>query len=248
MKRFRDFLIEKRIAHASTSLQALYRELNQHLFNGELENVPVAFGKSPKGSAGITRSRAQVLRGVPRWAGGMKTIPGSITVTINAYDYEEEVLRGILAHEMVHVWTAQNNKHDTNQHGMYFLSKLREIQAKAPFKIPVSHESETAEFGPAKDVVFIAGSRSGMRYLCLYTSNVLSASDTVSNAQKQLDTLTKHNRFDWAACGVAKTSLAGVYPIRRELKTLVKGGYTVKTFTDLNVQKLIAVNGTPAFQ
>lgn len=58
------------------------------------------------------------------------------------YPMTQEQFDGILAHEMVHVWCAIQGYLSAG-HDVIFKRKLEEVQAKAPFKIPVKEDVDS---------------------------------------------------------------------------------------------------------
>jgi len=133
MKRFKQFLAEKTISPSTYNLPQLFDVLNHQLFGGELPRVPVSFQSLPKGQVGVTQALAHKMGRQVTY----KLETAKIMITPRAF--EEDVLKGILAHEMIHLYLM--NKHNPEKgHGIYFKSKLYQIQSKAKFKIPISHE------------------------------------------------------------------------------------------------------------
>jgi hypothetical protein len=245
MKSFTEYLVEERIT-TTFNLKGLYDDFNRTLFSGELPDVPIAFGKTPKGAAGVTNSRATRKAGMPVWM--RATVPGSISVTINPYTYEQDVLKGIVAHEMVHVWCMHTNRHERDAHGPAFQAKVGEIQRKASFTIPIKHNTEDEEHGAPREVGFIATVYNGKHLLTLIAKSATDKPDTLTAAQAVCDYMVARRGSAWAAYGMCKTPLANTLQVRRELNIKrPPDPYRVESFKLLGVQRLFYMNGTPDF-
>jgi len=247
MKSFVDFITEERIG-SSYDLKTLYRELNTKLFDGGLPDIPITFGKPPqKNQTAVTLY--STIR--PRGPGGTlftRTVPGSIRVVISPHTYEHDVLVGLVAHEMVHVWCAHNNSHERDMHGVWFMSKLREVQRKAGFTIPLTHNTEDDEHGAPREVAFIAGVRNGQRGVSLLSKTSASKPDSLMVAQAICIAQVEKGGYAWAAYGMCKTPLANTLPVSRDLNLKkLPARYKLDSFKLLNVQRLFFTQGTPTF-
>lgn len=119
----------------------LYKELNQRYFGNKLPNdVSVTFGKVPKGVIGLTTAN-----GIKRGVLTKEYVPGSGKITISPRPYDEQKLKGILLHEMIHLeLLALSNDFKTNHEGL-FLTKLRELQTRSGINIPLTHKADNEE-------------------------------------------------------------------------------------------------------
>lgn len=218
MKTFQQFLSEERVDPASYSLPGLFRTLNQQLFNSELDNaIPIAWGRVPKNAAGITNGRAIRHPNTPIFM--RKTVPGSIAITISPYVYEEDVLKGIVAHEMIHAYLMQTNRHDREAHGNYFTNMQHRLNQIADFNIPLSHTMEDNERGEPKLVAFIAGAtKEGKEVASFFQAKLAQDREAVMNADISITYLMKHAHFKWCIFGLAKTAMANTVRVAREIK------------------------------
>jgi hypothetical protein len=164
MKSFTEYLAEG-IDPKTYNLQRLYGELNVKLFSGELpKNINISFGKLKKGVVG-TCTAAKIGRNT--------YVPGSAKITVSPRSFAEDSLKGVVAHEMVHLWVFMQNDFQTNHDGP-FLTKLNEIRKKASFPINVSHTSseEELESIPEKKVAIIILTKpNGTKNFALYSLN-----------------------------------------------------------------------------
>jgi hypothetical protein len=146
-------LLEKIIDHQGYDLDAKFAHFNRLCFGGALPKVPVKFAVL-KGSAGVAKckfrqpgatksmSRAQ-RRALPAFLAD-----GSLSIVLDrTYLRTEEEIDAILVHEMIHVWFYIQNDF-TENHGLAFLRKLRECEAKTGFKIPVTEKMADREVAP----------------------------------------------------------------------------------------------------
>ena len=74
------------------------------------------------------------------------TVPGSIAIVIKSIEFQPDVLKGILAHEMIHAIIANENIRDYGSHGPRFIAMLEVAKKKANFKIPIKHTTSTEMF------------------------------------------------------------------------------------------------------
>lgn len=150
MKQFGNFLIEGQINPLTYNLPKLYKELNALLFANELpSDVQISFKKLPKRIAGLTVAKRL---GKGSWG---QLIPGSLEIFIDPREFTEEVLKGIVAHEMIHAYLMNKNDFKTNHDGA-FLVKLAKVKALAKFDIPISHTTSADEFAQAEEKETVA--------------------------------------------------------------------------------------------
>lgn len=146
MKSAANFLVEDQINPSTYNLSKLYSELNAMLFGNELpKHLPIGFKKLPKRLVGMTtanRTRGGTFISV--------MVPGSLRIDIDTREFNEDVLKGIVAHEMIHAWLLLKNDFKTQHDGPYLI-KLGEIQHKAPFKISLKHETSVEEYATIAD-------------------------------------------------------------------------------------------------
>jgi len=229
MLSFLEFLRESdeeiRVNPKTFSLPDLYDDLNRLLFRGKLlqtseedstlHPIPVSWGRTPKGSSGITNGISVAKPGLPKgWLRdrSKRIKPGSIFITINPKGTTRlDVLKGILAHEMIHAWNFVHHEFERNQHGNYFMRKYYEIKRIAPFDVPLTHSSEEGEHGVPKPIGFVTGVRTdGVGMVVLYPPSMMeSILLAVVQYFKQVF------RMQWVASGVGKSPLANTLPIAR---------------------------------
>lgn len=125
MKSFTQFIIE------SANLQKIkdkYDEYNKKLFDNALPNVAIEIKKM------------KPVAMVDFDLKNNKTILDSIQFSISdEFDFhEEQSLNHMMAHEMIHIDLAINNKHEKEGHGKLFLSRKKEIEKICGFEIPIT--------------------------------------------------------------------------------------------------------------
>ncbi len=242
MKSFRRYLAEERINPQTYNISGLYHQLNRQLFDGKLPDVPVEFGKVPKGAGGVTISKAM------RLGRTVTTTPGTIRVAIKPYGFEEDTLKGILAHEMVHVYNMHFNRYERESHGLFFQSVVSHIQPKASFPIPRNEykgDDEEHSSGAVRDVAFIAGvNGEGKKIMQLLSKSSVAKPDAFVTAQGVCDVMVSRRGWKWAAYGLCKTGLGNTYPVSRDV---TGGRYIVPSLKPLGVQRILYMNGTPDF-
>jgi hypothetical protein len=115
-------------------LQKYYNEFNKEYFQGKLGNYPMRYNKS-KYRLGTVVSFG--YRNDPSsWEIKEVTISG-------VYSFTEDYFKGVLLHEMIHVWQIENNIYENpnNVHDKVFLDKVKEFNKITPFNIPEKEES-----------------------------------------------------------------------------------------------------------
>lgn len=242
MKSFREYLTEERIDPKAYNLTALYTALNHTLFNSELGDYPIRWGNPPnKNAVAATLSKISGNRGIPRFM--WKTVPGSINIVVRPGNYEHDVLYGVIAHEMVHAWNAQNNQNDPNYHGPAFTNKLHEIQRKTNIKIPAFDVVTDVTDEKPKDVGFLAGvTPRGDKALVLFSANFFSLTQNIALGTTMCDRFVEGG-WKWACIGMAKTIMANHMTVTRDFKSLAKNMKAPKTFANLNAQRIYAQSG-----
>ena len=110
----------------------LYREFNKKYFNNKLNEYPIVV-KSLKRLAASVNSIG--VRNKPEtWI--IKNI-----IFSNQLEYNEEEIKGIMLHEMIHVKLIEEQRSEFGgQHGLFFKQELEDLQKKVSFKIPVTED------------------------------------------------------------------------------------------------------------
>jgi len=248
MRTFIEFLTESddRVDPKKLDIQALFRQLNATLFDGKLDNaIPVKWGRTPKSAAGITNGKA-INNGFFR-----KTVPGTISITISPYAYKEDVLKGILAHEMCHAFNIQFDQHERDSHGIKFQLAVLAAQKHANFSIPMKHhQMESEEYGEPKPVMFMAGeNRDGKMAVWLYNARLAQDPSSVGVARINVERLVKDMRYRWSVIGMANTNLGNAMVVARQVKG--PGGtasYILKDPKALKIQQIFHSDGPVPFQ
>jgi hypothetical protein len=191
-------------------------------------------------------SRISGGAGIPKWL--WKTVPGSISIVVRPGDYEHDVLYGVVAHEMVHAWNAQNHQNDRDYHGPAFTNKLHQIQQKTSIKIPAFDVVFDVTDQKPKEVGFLSGATPrGEKALVLFSGSFFSLAQNIAMATTLCDRFVE-NGWKWACIGMAKTTLANRIAVSRELKSVSKNMKAMETLADLNAQRIYAqAGGNPDF-
>jgi hypothetical protein len=133
-------LSERMIDAVEYDLQGKFDHYNRVCFDGELPKMPLRFA-SLKGLGGHCTCRFVVDPKMAKAPKSMRTIganiiPGSISITLDKkYMRDEQQFDALLIHEMVHAWFFHHNDLREN-HGLKFLAKCKECEAKVGFAIP----------------------------------------------------------------------------------------------------------------
>lgn len=239
MLTFREFLTEDdeaRVDPAIFPLQTLYNQLNHQGFDGKLRSsIPVAFGKTPKGVAGVTYATFMGIRGQYH---NYKTKQETIRIAINPVPYTLRALKGILAHEMCHAWNFQFDEHERDAHGLYFNAIRRKAETGIGVPISIKHTQDDGEKAAVvpKPCVFIAfENTSGSKAVALFNQSVTTKSVSTVMAQAMVDYYGPRSK--WIVWGFGMTRLANTMPLQREI-TVKPKFYILKTMADIKVLKL----------
>ena len=144
---------------ADYDLQKKYDSFNELLFDGALPKIPLIWKKMKNVGGQVVFSTmlepgripphipARYRRMVKRdpYKDGYRVVWPSVRLEMsNLWQRTEAEADGILVHEMIHVWMlVQNNIGE--MHGTEFMAKLRELEAKVTFKIPVTEKMSNRE-------------------------------------------------------------------------------------------------------
>ncbi len=150
MKSFSTFLREwieddERINPETFNIGYMFTEINRTVFDNALPgDIPVRFGKVPRGSTGICQYK--VRRRVGASISSRETIEGSLEIVIAPLKFTAKKLKGILAHEMIHALLALRNTHEANAHGIYFQGARAKYEKIAGFPIPLTDTVDVDEY------------------------------------------------------------------------------------------------------
>lgn len=114
-----------------------FAELNTALFDGALKPIELRWHHTK------TRGGLFVCKTVSSVKNGKRIFekhPQYIEVS-GYFAKTEEDMRGILAHEMIHQYIAENNIKDDGAHGTEFHKMMRRLNAKGVVKIPFTVDS-----------------------------------------------------------------------------------------------------------
>ena len=119
-------------------LKSIYDNFNEKLFDGTLPSIPIRMGNL-KNIGGMVKSISKKKDGVVT----IKPIEMVISSFYNRKD--ENVISGIIVHEMIHVFLDHNNMIDsTGSHGIDFKTKRKELKTKVDFDIPMTDTLRTS--------------------------------------------------------------------------------------------------------
>jgi hypothetical protein len=216
-RRFSEFIREQsenetRIDPATFNLQALFRDLNQRVFDNQLPaDLPVTFGKVSKDAAAQTHCQTTTWRRgrrgpVFKSESDLSTLK---IVCMNA-PWELEELKGILAHEMIHALLT------------WFMAYRARLEAKAGFKIPLTHDNnlvtpvDTKPVEKKRVAFLLAQDRKGQYVYRLFTPNNVTPND-ILNIQSMFRHLTLNLKYPFAAFGISDTLLTRTIPVSRKI-------------------------------
>jgi len=121
-------------------LNKMYDELNAQLFDNKLPKIPVEIEKK--------LHRGGAAHSVVK-AGEKYATPKRITMSDSVNYTDEEAVRGVLAHEMAHIYhdmtapattsSVRSLAHKEHAHGKEYQNIIADIQKKADFTIPPLH-------------------------------------------------------------------------------------------------------------
>ena len=127
------FIAESKALHnerLKSLISELYEELNQLIYNGELPRLTIVVKKMKNAAASVRLTLS-----------GNTYTPTQLNVS-DLWDLDRNTWRGIIAHELVHVYLAHRNIRDIGgSHGIRFMAELDRINRQYPdIKAPRYHE------------------------------------------------------------------------------------------------------------
>ena len=239
---FRQFLkeqqdaAEQRVDPKTFNLKNLFRELNLQMRTELPDYLPVTFGKPPKRASGVTS--AMINRETKR------IDTSTIKIVIRDMSWPLQRLRGCLAHEMVHAALFFDNINDG--HGFRFMARLRELESRAGFKIPLDDKIDDEQHAEMikKRVAFIFGQDPLGKYVIgLFTPNLTP--DDLQKGAAAVDFLTIKRRFKFVMFGYALTPLANRFTVGRKIDVQKNAFYALppEQVKWVNPQQLITHTG-----
>ena len=132
MKKFTHYIIESE-EYSLKDLKNDFKEFNKTLFKSELPQVKLVLSPKKKdGYSGWLKVRYNDKDNLDDY-----TIKDLMVTSI----YKNDSIRGLLIHEMIHLYLTCNGFHEginCELHGKEFNAKLREVQSKTDIKIPLN--------------------------------------------------------------------------------------------------------------
>lgn len=131
------------------NLRTLYFKLNKEYFGGALRSDFTFKWNNSTRIAGVVKSQVQWTKKVSGRLAQFYPSEGVVTKwksleISKKFNMSEDELKGIMVHEMIHVWLLDQGIIETSggnkMHGTEFMNKLHQLQARTPFNIP---ETET---------------------------------------------------------------------------------------------------------
>ena len=110
-----EFSEDNRLIPLGTSFKALYTQLNDELFKGELPDIPVV---------GNNRLRRKLGKAFYRVDTGGVLVPTRIEMRTN-HRWTDRFKKKVMIHEMCHVWAY--SFHNEEGHGKMFWKKMTEL-------------------------------------------------------------------------------------------------------------------------
>jgi hypothetical protein len=217
--------------NADYDLKAKYDHFNKLLFNGELPDIPIRW-KTLKGVGGHVQAKVvsppgwkrpdpmMVRLGRADKYEGCHIQDGTHVMEIsNLYKRDETALDGIMVHEMIHVYFNHIGAF-SEQHGIKFLTKRRELQDKVSFPIPVTDKTEGLEFADevkAKPygVVLIQNKDGGYR-VAYVTAKVMQ--DGAAAAKERWDSMVRYNYAVRATGYLVSSQKASEYAMQTKVQ------------------------------
>lgn len=222
------------------NLTNLYQELNRNLFHGELEDHPIQWNKIiSKQYVGITNAKIKVPPGTPKWMHPYraKLVPGSIKITICPYHFPLDMLKGIVAHEMIHALTFQLQQFDSDAHGEWYTNHWHIAKQQAVFDIPFKHTdvSDVRLLGnrtpqPVSFVLYFGKSYN----LSFYPKNFFTTVNLTSTSSR-LRIALERKQIEWYVIGTAVSMSAISKTILRKFDGR---GFTYKSITPQDLDRI----------
>jgi len=218
IKSYNNFLLlEFNDIRNKIDLQEEYDRLNKELFNGELYKIPLRWERIKKHGGRVMYKQEKV---------NGRLFNTDITLAMSDfYDYDYDMFINTFAHEMIHVYIAQNNIKDIGgSHGVYFKRKMDEINKKG-YNIDIKLDISDIPMANSKELtngvyVFMIEDDKGVKSIALFGSNMYN--DTVKDAVlKALTRIAVAYNITYKVWIVySKNGILKRYPTKRTLKKL----------------------------
>jgi len=141
-----------------SQLQKWYKEFNTFLFNNELPEIPLKFNRAKRSAAAVNSTIQSIKRNGKKEYDNDSIIIKNISFS-TLHIKTDEALKGIMVHEMIHVWLLSNGVPFTTgdkSHGKEFMDKLHELQSKVNFTIPITEDVTQLEVNAKGKTFYIA--------------------------------------------------------------------------------------------
>lgn len=220
--------------NANYNLQDKFNKFNRELFNSELPNVPIQWSKLKNVSGKVEykiirkspKPDARLVRiGIVDKNKGVELVPNSVRIKIsNLHKRTEEELDGILVHEMIHLYMVSNGEYFEN-HGSKFNAKLKELNAKTNFEIPLTDKVGILELegSQLKEVVVVYIQKQGYDSFGLLNSKVVD-NQLINEIENKFRYFVKNNSVKQVTVvrikSIEWSRIASQLPIARSLKTV----------------------------
>lgn len=178
--------------------------------NADKEDTCQLLWKRTSKAAAMCRCRTLVRSGA--------YYPGTMSIEVSPAAYDEDTLRGIVAHEMIHEEFYLKGQPNEN-HGPNFQRRALDIGERLGLVVPLTHKSSVGEFTnlPRRRCFAIMAIRNGWEWFAFYSHSAPFLQDPESpRVDFILNTLLR-NGYTWAGVVEVDTQLYVKLPIQRDL-------------------------------
>ena len=120
-------------------IQSQYGRFNSLIFEGRLPDVPIMLSRA---KTFLGRAEYKTKRGLF----GVVTGHTDFVLKFSTrYDIPEEEVQDTVIHEMIHLYIACFNIHDTSSHGRVFRTMMKEINEKYGRNVSISYKGNQGE-------------------------------------------------------------------------------------------------------
>lgn len=169
MKTLHQFLRESSdqpIDYRHYPLESKFKHFNQIYFDGQIPDIPVKFGKTPKGTGGVCRIKTRMPGNLRVFKFATMKAPEEIILSDHniVISHEIPVRREmkwdlLLLHEMIHAWL-NAERFIWDNHGPLFIRKAHEVGQKYGHPVPLTDANDAEETAqivgkPCVAVIFV---------------------------------------------------------------------------------------------
>ena len=113
-------------------IEQCIRSINQQCFSGELPMLPVVLSSAGRRLGALSYTRSRPLFG--------KQKNSNFKMIISTrYDFDEDVIRDTICHEMIHYYIAWKGIKDTSVHGAVFKTLMNDLNSRYGYHMTVTH-------------------------------------------------------------------------------------------------------------